>query len=120
DVEIRFRARLMLGILATLIGANIVVLAFFIFLAPAQMDATAIWLAVISTAIAGLINVAALALLMRGYLTVAASMVVGVETLAMWTIIWFTSGPHSPALPLLLAPVVFAFCLLGPRRGVGI
>jgi diguanylate cyclase (GGDEF)-like protein len=119
DPEQQFRARLLLGILTTLIVANILVLAFFIVFAPAHMDPAAIRLAILSTAIALAVNVFSAALLLRGHLLLPASFVVAIEASAMWTIVWFTGGvPQSPALPLLLAPVVFAFCLLGPRLGV--
>jgi predicted benzoate:H+ symporter BenE len=72
DPEKRFRARLMLGVLTVLIGANTGVLIFFLFLAPAQMDAAATHLAAISTAIAGLINIFALMLVLRGHLLIPA------------------------------------------------
>jgi diguanylate cyclase (GGDEF)-like protein len=117
--EQRFRGQLMLGILATLIGTNLVALLYFSIWAPLKMDTSATHMAVAVISVATAINFLSLVFLLRGQLMLAAAIITGIETLAMWVVIGCTSGvPDSPAMPLMLAPVVFGFCLMGPRAGM--
>jgi len=119
EPEQRFRAQLMLSVISALIFADFLVLLFFIFVADAQMDSSTRRLSIILMSGGESLHLLSLLALLRGRLKFAAWSVVGVATVAIWLSVLFTGGiPMSPALPLLLAPVVLGFCLLGPRVGL--
>lgn len=119
DPEQRFRAQLMLGVISALIFADLLVLLFFIFGAQAQMDESTRNTSIVVMMVGETLHLFSLIALLRGYLRFAAGSIVIVATVAIWLSVFFTGGiPMSPALPLLLAPVVLTFCLIGPRQGL--
>jgi diguanylate cyclase (GGDEF)-like protein len=119
DPEQRFRAQLMLGVVSALIFADFLVLLFFIFGAQAHMDESTRRISITVMTVGETLHLFSLFALLRGYLRFAAASIVVVATVAIWLSVFFTGGiPMSPALPLLLAPVVLTFCLAGPRPGL--
>jgi diguanylate cyclase (GGDEF)-like protein len=115
----RFRAQLMLGVILALIFSDFLVLLFFVFVASTHMDESTRHIAIMTISVGELLHLLSLGALLCGYLRFAAISIVVVATVAIWLSVLFTGGiPVSPALPLLLAPVVLTFCLIGPRAGV--
>lgn len=119
DPEQRFRAQLMLGVVSALIFADFLVLLFFVFGAQAHMDDSTRTISIIVISVGESLHLISLLALLRGYLRFAGYSIAAVATVAIWLSVLFTGGiPMSPALPLLLAPVVLTFCLIGPRAGL--
>jgi len=119
EPEQRFRAQLALGVISALIFADFLVLMFFVFVADAQMDSSTRKISIAFMTVGESLHLLSLFALLRGYVKFAAGSVVGVATVAIWMSVLFTGGiPMSPAVPLLLAPVVLTFCLIGPRTGL--
>lgn len=119
DPDQRFRAQLMLGVVSALIFADFLVLMFFVFVAGTHMDDSTRRISIAVMTVGEALHLISLVALLRGYLAFAAGSIIGVATVAIWLSVLFTGGiPMSPALPLLLAPVVLAFCLIGPRVGL--
>lgn len=121
EPEQRFRAQLMLGVVSALVFADFLVLMFFVFGAQAHMDEHTRTISVMFISIGECLHLLSLLALLRGYLMLAASSIVFVATVALWLAVLFTGGiPVSPAIPLLLVPVVLTFCLIGPRQGLAV
>lgn len=121
DPEVRFRARLLFGILLTIVALTGVETLFFLLVAGAHMDeATRQW----SLWVIGALQFVLLgltALLLRGHYRIANAGTAIVTTLAILSAVFYTSGiPTSPALPLLLSAAVTCFCLLGMRVGIAV
>src|SRR5262249_32883253 len=119
EPEQSFRGKLLLFILLALNGLNALIFVYFYFVAGLQMDnAARVW-ALQLIAGAEVFYFALLMTLLRGYFRIAAGGSLLAVTGAAVAAIGLTGGaPVSPALPFLLLPAIFAFCILGPRGGV--
>lgn len=119
ESELRFRASLLLGILLTVLVLTGAELLFFLLIADVHMDEStrrwSVWLITAALLALGTLML----LLLRGYYRVVNIGTAAAITLGVCCAIALTSGaPASPAIPLLLAPAVVCFYLLGLRAGL--
>jgi diguanylate cyclase (GGDEF)-like protein len=114
-----FRGKLLLAILVALNIISIFIFLYFLLIAGLQMDASARRWALQLIAVTQVIYFGLLVALLRGYFRVAAvGTLVGVLSAAMAAIGLTGGAPVSPAIPFLLLPAIFSFCILGARLGV--
>lgn len=114
-----FRGKLLLAILVALNIISIFIFLYFLLIAGLQMDASARRWALQLIAVTQVIYFSLLVALLRGYFRIAAvGTLAGVLSAAMVAIGLTGGAPVSPAIPFLLLPAIFSFCILGARLGV--
>jgi len=114
-----FRGKLLLAILLALNIVSFFIFLYFFFVAGLQMDAAARRWALQLIVGSDAFYFGLLVALLNGYFRVAAYGTLAAVLSAAAAAIGLTGGaPVSPAIPFLLLPAVFSFCILGPRRGV--
>lgn len=114
-----FRGKLLLAILLALNIISIFIFLYFLLIAGLQMDASARRWALQLIVVTQLIYFSFLVALLRGHFRIAAiGTLVGVLSAAMVAIGLTGGAPVSPAIPFLLLPAIFSFCILGPYMGV--
>lgn len=118
DAELRSRARLLLAMLATVDLLSILVMLYFLFAPPAQMEPDTRRFVLTLISASAVLYMSLTLALQRGLFRIATVGTVLVSLGSIAIAVLATSGlPQSPAAPLLLFPVVMSFCLLGPRIG---
>jgi diguanylate cyclase (GGDEF)-like protein len=114
-----FRGKLLLAILVALNGISVFIFLYFLLIAGLQMDADARRWALQLIVCTQFFYFALLVALLRGYFRVAALGTLAAVLTAALIAIGLTGGaPVSPAIPFLLLPAIFSFCILGPHMGV--
>jgi diguanylate cyclase (GGDEF)-like protein len=114
-----FRGKLLLAILVALNVISIFIFLYFLLIAGLQMDASARSWALQLIGATQVIYFGLLVALLQGYFRIAAiGTLVGVLSAAMVAIGMTGGAPVSPAIPFLLLPAIFSFCILGPYLGV--
>jgi diguanylate cyclase (GGDEF)-like protein len=114
-----FRGKLLLAILVALNVISVFIFLYFLLIAGLQMDAAARRWALQLIAVTQVIYFGLLVALLQGYFRIAAiGTLVGVLSAAMVAIGMTGGAPVSPAIPFLLLPAIFSFCILGPYMGV--
>jgi diguanylate cyclase (GGDEF)-like protein len=114
-----FRGKLLLAMLVALNVISIFIFLYFLLIAGIQMDPSARRWALQLIAVTQVLYFALLVALLQGYFRIAAiGTLVSVLSAAMVAIGLTGGAPVSPAIPFLLLPAIFSFCILGPYMGV--